>query len=550
MSSTADSGRGQAQFVGATTGRVQVGRYIVDPGNPAGTLLYPAPRKARSAPPPELVQGIADEGPGEPEPNKEDLIDKADRLVDKASDVTDKVENVVELTRAIVEGRALEANTVTKEIAALLALVERLDRNGHFKDAIRLARPLCRLCALTLRWAALIESLRLVFHAATALADSRTIAWSQHELGTLHQVAGDVPGARQLLDQARRTRQEIGDEEGLAATTHNLELLGKRALPMPSTPAFVAAGAIVLVVAVLALASGTGSDHGTPSNAGSTNAAAARSSGQTSAVNSSGPSSGQTSAVKNAGLSSSTTATQPNSTATSSSGTQSSSGPGQGAAVALVSPTLLRFGDQAVHDPTTAQPLTVTNHGTAALDIKATPGGSDPGDFSVANSCRPVAPGRSCTVEVTFDPHALGSRSATVTFVGSAQQIQLTGTGTGVPTATVVPSSIDFGAVEKGVQSVKLTNSGDGSLIVQPAGISGDPEFTVSHDTCSQQPIAPQGSCTMTVAYSSQDGNAHSARLQLTDNAPNDMPTVDLTAQAAQAAPNQTGDNTGTGTAG
>jgi hypothetical protein len=132
-----------------------------------------------------------------------------------------------------------------------LALLGRLDRAGRHKETLRLARVLARLLALATRLAALVGTLRVALHAAQALADSRAVAWALHELGTLALGAEDAQAAERDLGEARRLREQTGDEAGLAATEHNLRYVG-RASPLSSRALRVAGGAVALAV-VLAL---------------------------------------------------------------------------------------------------------------------------------------------------------------------------------------------------------------------------------------------------------------------------------------------------------
>ena len=97
---------------------------------------------------------------------------------------------------------------------------------------------------------------------------------------------------------------------------------------------------------------------------------------------------------------------------------------------------------------TTSNPLTVTVTNTASMPLGATNmmiTGAAAGDFAIVNSsaqgaCNsstfPLAPGQSCTIQVTFTPEATGTLTAAITmqtqseiYLGTAQQIQLSGNG-------------------------------------------------------------------------------------------------------------------------
>ena len=232
---------------GVSTGRVRVGRYTLDVGEPAGTtvtLVQGAPSK----PPRSLVEALAQPGPAPPaEP-----VEALEEAVEDAEEVTSKIERAVELFTMVAQGR-LDAEAVSKELEALLGLLRRLDRTGRFEDALRLARPLQGLLALTLRWTSLVEALRVALHAAEALANVDAQAWVKHELGSLGLAAEDARGAEGRLEEARALRERSGDAAGLRATEHNLTTLRAAFGTGPSWSArtLAIAGATVLALVVL-----------------------------------------------------------------------------------------------------------------------------------------------------------------------------------------------------------------------------------------------------------------------------------------------------------
>ncbi|HNN13735.1 MAG TPA: choice-of-anchor D domain-containing protein [Anaerolineales bacterium] len=127
---------------------------------------------------------------------------------------------------------------------------------------------------------------------------------------------------------------------------------------------------------------------------------------------------------------------------------------------ASFNPTNVNFGNQSAVPATTSAVRTVTlnNVSTAAMTInKIYLAGANPTDFNItANSCgSSLAAGASCTVSLTFSPAALGTRSASLSFMDNAanttfQTVPLTGTGTdnsapgapGVPNQAIVNGSV------------------------------------------------------------------------------------------------------------
>jgi hypothetical protein len=101
------------------------------------------------------------------------------------------------------------------------------------------------------------------------------------------------------------------------------------------------------------------------------------------------------------------------------------------AAAAQLSASSLSFTALAVGTASSAQTVTVTNSGNAALtvsNVQAT------GDFAQSSNCSTVtANGGTCTIQVTFTPAASGTRTGTLTVTDSAanspQVVSLSGSG-------------------------------------------------------------------------------------------------------------------------
>jgi len=108
----------------------------------------------------------------------------------------------------------------------------------------------------------------------------------------------------------------------------------------------------------------------------------------------------------------------------------SNSMPG-GAPSVLLSATSISFGQQAVGTTTTAQPITLTNSGTAALLVTDITADSE---FQTSSTCgASIPPKMSCEITVAFAPNTLGDANGrlrvTDNAVGSPHTIQLSGTG-------------------------------------------------------------------------------------------------------------------------
>jgi methionine-rich copper-binding protein CopC len=164
-----------------------------------------------------------------------------------------------------------------------------------------------------------------------------------------------------------------------------------------------------------------------------------------------------------------------------------------------VSPRPLAFGNELTNVASAPKSVTVTNTGPLALPITSitlSTSGSQP--FSQTNNCgTSIAAGASCTLNVTFDPSAIGSISSTLSInVGNGvatQTVALSGTGI-VPTYTLSAASLAFGNeltnVASAPKSVTLTNTGVVAL----------PISSITLSTSGSQPFAQTNPCGSSVA--------------------------------------------------
>jgi hypothetical protein len=97
-------------------------------------------------------------------------------------------------------------------------------------------------------------------------------------------------------------------------------------------------------------------------------------------------------------------------------------------------PTSLKWGKIFVGVKSGAKSITLTNSGTATLNISSVTASGDFAIKPVKLSCgSTVAAGASCLIKVTFTPTQLGVRTGQVTITDDApdspQHVSLTGTG-------------------------------------------------------------------------------------------------------------------------
>jgi hypothetical protein len=211
-----------------------------------------------------------------------------------------------------------------------------------------------------------------------------------------------------------------------------------------------------------------------------------------------------------------------------------------------VEPTSLYFGGHTIGSKTQLA-VTLTNTGTAkgaALDkITAKVEGTDPNDFTVENHCAgsTLEQGQSCTIDVTFDPLATGSRAASLVVgevnnstgdpaVNSPQVIPLAGVGSddGTPGAQLAPASLNFGTLLVGTsvtKSATLTNTGTGTLLIKPIGLAGN--YSQSNN-CGTS-LAAGKSCTISLKLAPKSAGTFGGLLSVYDDVSGGRQVVSLT---------------------
>ena len=188
---------------------------------------------------------------------------------------------------------------------------------------------------------------------------------------------------------------------------------------------------------------------------------------------------------------------------------------------ATLSPTSLTFATQLVGTSSSAQSVTLSNYGTMALNITSIVAS---GDFSRrTRAVRVFAAGASCTINVTFKPTQIGTRTGAVSITdnapGSPQKVSLKGTGTVVE---FNPTSLAFHCHNKPnncpppPQTITLTNTGSTTLSISSITITGSTTFSQTNNCGSS--VAAKGSCTITVAFKSSSRGTFSGAVSVSDN--------------------------------
>jgi len=204
-----------------------------------------------------------------------------------------------------------------------------------------------------------------------------------------------------------------------------------------------------------------------------------------------------------------------------------------GSPAVTLSPTSLTFAKVVVGVKSAAKIVTLTNSGTATLNI----GSIVPsGDFALATGAMPcgatLAAGNSCKIRVTFTPTQVGTRTGNVTITDNAanspQTVPLTGTG--AAQATLTPASATFPVEAVGATSpakvFTLANKQPVTLTGIAISTSGD--FSVSTTTCTAS-LAAKTSCKISVVFTPTQTGTRTGTLKVADSAVGSPQTSSLT---------------------
>ncbi|HET7831331.1 MAG TPA: choice-of-anchor D domain-containing protein [Gallionella sp.] len=194
---------------------------------------------------------------------------------------------------------------------------------------------------------------------------------------------------------------------------------------------------------------------------------------------------------------------------------------------ATVTPASVAFGNYPVAATASApQPVVLTNTGNGPLAI--TKIGIDLwgnySNFAQTNNCGTSLPvGKSCTINVTFTPNMLGTKSGKMSVVTAAgtQSIALSGTAA-APTISLAPASLAFGNqmtnTASAAQTVTLTNTGVIPVNVSSVGVDvwGNYQSFSQTNTCGTS-LAVGANCTISVTFKPTATGPKSGRLKVVD---------------------------------
>lgn len=206
--------------------------------------------------------------------------------------------------------------------------------------------------------------------------------------------------------------------------------------------------------------------------------------------------------------------------------------------VASVSPSSLSFATRQVATTSPVQAVTVNNSGSDTVTISGISVVAGQMDFAQSNNCTQLAPGASCTVNVSFTPSQAGARTGTVYLahdgLNGSTQVSLSGPG---QAASATLSSPVFATTQLGnstTATATLTNTGLSSISVTPpaaAAMTGA-GFAFALTDCTAT-LAANASCSTVVTFAPvSSAGARTGQLAIDTGAGTITTTLSATATA------------------
>jgi sugar lactone lactonase YvrE len=192
-----------------------------------------------------------------------------------------------------------------------------------------------------------------------------------------------------------------------------------------------------------------------------------------------------------------------------------------------VTPASLSFPSQVVGTTSTARTITLQSTGTGPLQVASITAAAP---FSQTSNCiGAIAPGASCTIQVTFAPVVVGSATGSVTITDNAGTQTVSLSGNGSAPVSLSSTSLNFGGLAVGSTSVArtVTVTNRLSTVLTFTSIATTGPFALASNTCGAS-IAANGNCIVGVTFTPTTLGAATGVLTFTDSANTSPQTVNL----------------------
>jgi TIR domain len=156
-----------------------------------------------------------------------------------------------------IERHQRDVSTILETLPILMCCLRWGVKFAMAAEVIRITKSLEFTLVLNGRWESWTNALCWAAQSAIAAGDKAALGWVHHQDGTKALCKGNLPEARESLEQALQIRLALRDKAGAGVTRHNLNLVASPAIAARKVwtlPAGIAAVACA-VIAAIALAS-------------------------------------------------------------------------------------------------------------------------------------------------------------------------------------------------------------------------------------------------------------------------------------------------------
>jgi hypothetical protein len=222
--------------------------------------------------------------------------------------------------------------------------------------------------------------------------------------------------------------------------------------------------------------------------------------------------------------------------------------------IVQIQPTTgLNFGTVVVGSKSGPQTITLSNEGSAALDVTGiTIAGTDAADFAIdanVTTCPvgggTVAIGAQCTVGVQLAPQSAGSsKTASLVFSDNAgnspQSVALTGAATNPAVLKVSPATLTFAAEGEGTasaaQTITITNTGSSAASLGALSLTGSNASDFSEQSACSPVLSAGTDCQVSISFEPATGLPPGPRMATLDVPGATPASAALSGTATQAA--------------
>ena len=201
------------------------------------------------------------------------------------------------------------------------------------------------------------------------------------------------------------------------------------------------------------------------------------------------------------------------------------------APIAQLAPVSIAFGTQIILSPTADRVVTISNVGSAPLNVTSlTLTGANSVDFTIVSSTctTPVTMGGTCLVNLAFRSLTVGNKVAALTVVSDSavhptQTVPLTGTGV-APVAMITPRTLAFTPQAINTRSaakvVTLVNRGSAALSSIAVTTTGDYAVQATGVNACGASLAIGASCNVFVTFTPTAGGTRAGTVVIASNDP------------------------------